>query len=476
MFLLSFEELALSIMYIIETIKGNYSPILISLLLITFIASMSIGWSMYLKKTNHPMIKYLISYGFAIFYTILLIGEHTIISFFSMLPILVIITVYNDFKYSLRCNIGVIVENILFCLYYHFTNQGTSFGIDSIFSQLLITLLTCFCSISISKTNIDINNRKVNHINEEKDKLSNVLNNIIDKSESITLKVSNINDEINVLESSSINAKNSMSEINQISTDTATAIQNQLLKTEEIQNHIGTVKHVSDTITSNILEAKRIIIEGQSSIDNLINYGKISKDSSAKAKNELTKLTKYTSKMNSIVDIINNVASQTGLLSLNASIEAARAGEAGKGFSVVANEISNLATQTQNATQEITELIDNISNELTTVINVINTLIENNNSQNDYATSTARNFEKITNNSDNIESASNTLNEDIIILANANNIISDNIQSISAISEEVLANSQITYEISDKNVTIVSNVQELIIALLEDAIELKNIK
>lgn len=248
------------------------------------------------------MIKYLISYGFAIFYTILLIGEHTIISFFITSPILVIITVYNDFKYRLRCNIGVVVENILFCLYYHFTNQGTSFGIDSIFSQLLITLLTYFCSISISKTNIDINNRKVNRINEEKKKLSNVLNNIIDKSESITLKVSNINDEINVLESSSINAKNSISEINQISTDTATAIQNQLLKTEEIQNHIGTVKRVSDTITSNILESKRIIIEGQSSIDNLINYGKIKKDSSAKAK----------------------------------------------------NEISNLATQTQNATQEIT--------------------------------------------------------------------------------------------------------------------------
>jgi methyl-accepting chemotaxis protein len=59
------------------------------------------------------------------------------------------------------------------------------------------------------------------------------------------------------------------------------------------------------------------------------------------------------SRIGEVVGLINDIASQTNLLALNATIEAARAGQAGRGFAVVASEVKSLASQTANATEEI---------------------------------------------------------------------------------------------------------------------------
>jgi len=71
-------------------------------------------------------------------------------------------------------------------------------------------------------------------------------------------------------------------------------------------------------------------------------------------------LTAAVTRIGEVAGLIEDIAQQTNLLALNATIEAARAGEAGKGFAVVANEVKNLATQTAQATSEISGQIAEI--------------------------------------------------------------------------------------------------------------------
>jgi len=192
---------------------------------------------------------------------------------------------------------------------------------------------------------------------DEVGKVSLAFNNMLGKFQHSLQQVSDVTQHItsiadNIAEVSEETEQSTRTQCNETA-QAATAINEATASTEEIASNASETAQSSQAATDNARSGALISTNALGSIDMLTSE-------MSHAAETIGKLDSESENIGMVLDVISKIAEQTNLLALNAAIEAARAGEQGRGFAVVADEVRNLASRSQESAAQIHEMVESL--------------------------------------------------------------------------------------------------------------------
>lgn len=206
-----------------------------------------------------------------------------------------------------------------------------------------------------------------------------------------------------------------------------------------LAKQLSNVNEHTDQIAKTTVNTKNIVGSGMASLSDL---GEKSKNTSMITQDiirDVEELRMETLAINDVLAVINELAGQTNLLSLNASIEAARAGDAGKGFAVVAQEVRKLAEQTADSSSKISRIIERIQNKTKNTVQTVKQAEDIVASQGKAFAVTEASFEEINQSIEGLILDLDSIIHGMEQIQKAKEDALNAIESISAVSEETAA-------------------------------------
>lgn len=324
---------------------------------------------------------------------------------------------------------------------------------------------------------------------DEIGELGNSFNNMISNIKNL---VTDTNDIISRLETTSLGISSAADEIGQASSEVAITVgeiasgaTNQAREVENSFNETNVLSQKIDEITQeskytidktvNMKDKSQI---GVKSVFELKDTFKKNTESIQSVAYKIRDLTDKSKSIGMIVEAIDSIAEQTNLLALNAAIEAARAGESGRGFAVVAEEIRKLAEESGNATHKIQSIINEvikiIDDTQSTMdgtekfVKEVNTSLE----------STENSFGEINTSIDGVIDNISILNNHVNDINDSKDYVLQSIENISAISQEsASATQQVSASAEEQTASleeVVASIQEMndMVKVLSDSIRI----
>ncbi len=468
-------DTVLFLAYLVEVFRGDRTIGYFAVFSVMTVAPVVAEWTVFVRNPESGVIKHIIGSTYGILYLFVIFTTTSVTPFTYAFPMFSVIILYMDIRFNLLIAIAALLGNVVFVVYHAMTVGYAAAEIPDVEIRIAAVLLTSVFMILTTSAVTKVNRHKLEQIQAKTDETGRLMENVLNVSQEMITNISEVTRQMSSLGESVAKVHDAMGEVTTGSTETAESIQVQMQRTEQIQTHIGKVKDTAAQIEQNVSDTVQKVTAGREQMDALAGHVEESKAANAEVLAKMEELGTYTSQMNTIIEAISSIADNTGLLALNASIEAARAGEAGKGFAVVAGQISELANQTQTATSNITGLIRNINQELQHVSDAVDVVTRSNDANVESTNVVKSNFMGISRGTEDINRRTEDLLSVIEALESANGDIVENIQTISAITEEISAHANETFNVCDKNTQMVDSVRRIVDELNESAKKMQNV-
>lgn len=307
-------------------------------------------------------------------------------------------------------------------------------------NMVIICLVMCvFGSCKAIRRLIEFSTEETNAVAEKAAKQLEVAREVETIVNQINVQFTAVRDDLAQISGTIHNTQTVMETISDGADNCAEQTQTQSEKTNEIQDRIGNTNEAAENVLKTTEKLQTVIENGKNESDELAHQSVIVDESTSQISETIDKLVEHVKKVSGITDAIFNISNQTNLLALNASIEAARAGDAGKGFAVVADEIRELAEMTKTSTEQITEIM----NELTAITKdtqeELKSAVDSIDVQRDKVKSVHESFQEVEESISSLVGNMTTVSGEVSAVMNANEVIVDGISTLSGVSEEIAA-------------------------------------
>ncbi|WP_022761620.1 methyl-accepting chemotaxis protein [Butyrivibrio sp. AD3002] len=284
----------------------------------------------------------------------------------------------------------------------------------------------------------------INNTNAVIDKLNSIVTSIKDSTISVNSSSEELADTANQISQTADDVSNAVQEIASGATQQADEIQSVTENVGSIGEATGNVQTSTDDLANLAGRMQEVSTESAQSLADLQHSSESMSESIVQITEKIGATSKAVENINEKVMGIASIASQTNLLSLNASIEAARAGEAGKGFAVVAEEIGKLADDSRTMADDIRREMDVLLSESQSAVAMASEVQRQNDEQQAVLGSTVQSVNAMIEDISSTVVSVKSIETDAGTCVDAKNVVADAMASLSAISQENAASSEET--------------------------------